>query len=74
METKFKIGEIVTANAASGETITGKITFIRVEIYNPGGGLPDVVKEYYTIVGTTASGTGRKMKVREYEIKPLKTF
>lgn len=63
METKCKLADVVTAKTATGETITGKITFIRVELYNPGGGLPDVKKEYYTIVGE-----GRKTKVREYEI------
>ena len=63
MRTKCKIGDIVTAKAATGERIKGKITFIRVELYNPGGGLPDVKKEYYTVVGE-----GHKTKVREYEI------
>jgi hypothetical protein len=60
---RFKLGETVTARPNGGEPITGKITFIREESYNPGGGLPDVKKEYYTIVGG-----GHKTKVREYEI------
>lgn len=63
METKCKLNDVVSARLANGETITGKITFIRVELYNPGGCLPDVKKEYYTIVGG-----GRQTKVREYEI------
>lgn len=60
---RFKLGETVTVRPNGGEPVTGKITFIRIETYNPGGGLPDVVKEYYTIVGS-----GHKIKVREYEI------
>lgn len=57
------LGEEVKAVTSDGRKIEGKITFIRIEIYNPGGGLKDVFKYYYTIVGA-----GVKEKVREYEI------
>ena len=63
IKTEHYLGEEVTAITADNKVIAGKITFIRIEIYNPGGGLKDVIKQWYTIVGN-----GVKAKVREYEI------
>ncbi len=63
INTEHYLGEEVTAITADNKVIAGKITFIRIEIYNPGGGLKDVTKQWYTIVGN-----GVKAKVREYEI------
>lgn len=64
IKTEHYLGEEVTAITADNKVIAGKITFIRIEIYNPGGGLKDVIKQWYTIVGN-----GVKAKVREYEIQ-----
>lgn len=64
IEMKHRLGETVMAITADGRKVEGKITFIRIETYNPGGGLPDVFKFWYTIVGA-----GVKAKVREYEIQ-----
>lgn len=64
----LNLGDHVSARLINREIVTGTITNIKVDAYQPGEGYDDVVKIYYTLQYNDSIGIRRKKVVREYEI------
>lgn len=62
------LGEEVSARVINRAIVTGRITNIKVDAYQPGEGYEDVVKIYYTLQYNDPIGIRRRKVVREYEI------
>lgn len=64
----LNLGDHVSARLINREIVTGIITNIKVDAYQPGEGYEDVTKIYYTLQYNDSIGIRRKKVVREYEI------